>query len=102
VVCPVGGQGRGGVGGVLGVWEGGGEEDLDVGGANADVVGDERGVVRRWGEGEGLGPGGVAREQAGLCLAEEFFGENVWGFLQKTSGWTGVGGKLDGPLVVSL
>jgi hypothetical protein len=43
----------------LGVWEGCGEQDLDVGGADTDVVGDERGVVCGRGVEKGLGPGGV-------------------------------------------
>jgi hypothetical protein len=81
VVRPVGGQGRGGVGGMLRVWEGCGEEDLDVGGADANVVGDERGVMRRWSEEEGFGPGGVGREQAGLRLAKESYMRECLGLL---------------------
>jgi hypothetical protein len=67
---------------VLGVWEGCGEEDLNVGGADAnDVVGDDRGVVRGKAVIEGLGPGEVGREPAGLRLAEKFYMRECLGIL---------------------
>jgi hypothetical protein len=47
--------------------EGCGEVDLGVGGADADVVGDARGVVYGASVEEGVGPGGVGCKESGLC-----------------------------------